>query len=259
MTRTPMLIAVVALGVVLATAVPAAGGSGRAAGTLPLSHVILKGKFTAGDCPQGAPADDNCWTIANAGTVRGLGAVTETGVLYIGSPNTACEKWQSAPVLTVAGKGTIQLSVRAPGDGCVACACSGQIRAVTQDYTVTGGTGAYEGASGSGTIVSAGVAFGFSGSDTFEGTVVAPAATFDLSPPTIAGATAKVVRAPKGKTRVRVRYAVGAQDDVDGSLSATCKPASGSLFRIGRTRVTCTATDSSANAATAAFTVTVKR
>jgi hypothetical protein len=73
------------------------------------------------------------------------------------------------------------------------------------------------------------------------------------------GASAKIVRAPKGKTRVRIHYAVSATDAVDGPVTATCKPASGSNFRIGHTLVTCSATDSSGNTGTARFTVTVRR
>lgn len=46
---------------------------------------------------------------------------------------------------------------------------------------------------------------------------------------------------------------------VAASVAARCTPRSGAAFRVGRTRVTCTATDSSANTATAAFTVVVRK
>jgi hypothetical protein len=42
----------------------------------------------------------------------------------------------------------------------------------------------------------------------------------------------------------------------DGAVS--CRPASGSVFKVGRTVVTCTATDASQNTATASFPVVVK-
>lgn len=48
-----------------------------------------------------------------------------------------------------------------------------------------------------------------------------------------------------------------ALDGVDGPLSATCSPASGSTFPIGSTTVTCTATDLAGNTGSATFTVTV--
>lgn len=83
--------------------------------------------------------------------------------------------------------------------------------------------------------------------------------TFDLIPPTLSGATAKTVRVPKKAKTARVTYRVTATDDVDGSVPVACQPRSGSRFKVGRTTVRCEATDSSANTAMAAFTVTVKR
>jgi hypothetical protein len=46
-------------------------------------------------------------------------------------------------------------------------------------------------------------------------------------------------------------------DVVDVVVPATCEPASGTLFTLGTTTVTCTATDGSGNSGTATFTVTV--
>ena len=48
-----------------------------------------------------------------------------------------------------------------------------------------------------------------------------------------------------------------ATDIVDGSLTPTCSPASGSTFPVGTTTVTCSATDSHGNTGSASFTVTV--
>ena len=47
-------------------------------------------------------------------------------------------------------------------------------------------------------------------------------------------------------------------DTADANASTTCNPASGSTFALGSTPVTCTATDSSGNTASATFTVTVR-
>ncbi|MFD0599290.1 HYR domain-containing protein [Catellatospora coxensis] len=51
--------------------------------------------------------------------------------------------------------------------------------------------------------------------------------------------------------------APSAQDAVDGAVTPACAPASGSSFPLGATEVTCTATDSAHNTATATFAVTV--
>jgi hypothetical protein len=49
-----------------------------------------------------------------------------------------------------------------------------------------------------------------------------------------------------------------ATDNVDGTDPVTCAPASGAMFPLGPTTVTCTATDAAGNGATATFTVTVQ-
>jgi len=57
---------------------------------------------------------------------------------------------------------------------------------------------------------------------------------------------------------VRVDYSVKAIDDNDGILRPNCSPSSGSLFPIGKTTVTCSATDSSGNSDRKSFLITVK-
>ncbi len=96
------------------------------------------------------------------------------------------------------------------------------------------------------------------GTDTWTGTLVVPSLEFDLTPPTITGAVDKIVRAPRGIKRMRVTYKLDAADAVDGSVPVSCKPKSGSRFKIGRTLVRCSATDRSANTRTASFMVIVK-
>jgi hypothetical protein len=255
-------VVVLALGLVLVTTATAAAKRQSAAGTtLPLANATFRdrtGRAVVG-CPQDSPEGAICWTIASSGVVRGLGTVSEAGVLVVRSPHTSCEVWQSAPVLTVAGKGTVQLSVRNPAGVCLDDGAGAGLQGASLAFTVTGGTGAYADASGSGTYTIAGVGEGLSGSETLAGTLEAPETSFDLTPPVFSGASGKTVRAPAGKSRVRVSFGVRARDGVDGAVRAVCRPASGSLFRIGRTRVACTATDSSANTATARFTVTVRR
>lgn len=54
-----------------------------------------------------------------------------------------------------------------------------------------------------------------------------------------------------------IEYAISANDLVEGTLSATCIPASGSLFPVGETMVSCSAEDAAGNSASTSFTVTV--
>jgi hypothetical protein len=56
----------------------------------------------------------------------------------------------------------------------------------------------------------------------------------------------------------KVAYAVSASDLVDGPVGVSCTPASGSVFPIGTTTVTCSALDSHGNKAQASFSVHVE-
>ncbi len=51
---------------------------------------------------------------------------------------------------------------------------------------------------------------------------------------------------------------VTASDDVDGPLTATCDKASGTVFPLGTTTVTCSAKDKAGNLGDNSFTVTVE-
>ena len=130
------------------------------------------------------------------------------------------------------------------------------LRNEPQDFTITGGTGLYAGAFGSGTVERS--LAGDGGTERWTATLVAPEIEFDVTPPTLAGAQARTVHAPKGAKRARVTYRVVARDAADGELPAPCQPRSGSRFMIGRTVVTCSATDTSANTRTTRFRITVK-
>jgi len=86
---------------------------------------------------------------------------------------------------------------------------------------------------------------------TFRVTVVDRTAPRLVVPPSVKARTAD-------KRGAVVKFAVSATDLVDGTLVPTCSPTSSSLFRIGATRVECTATDRGQNVARASFTVNVK-
>ena len=81
----------------------------------------------------------------------------------------------------------------------------------------------------------------------------------DTQPPTITCpaniAVAAASSCPPATSRT-VNFTVTATDNCPG-VTVVCSPASGSIFPIGTTSVTCTATDASGNTATCSFTVTV--
>jgi hypothetical protein len=78
----------------------------------------------------------------------------------------------------------------------------------------------------------------------------------DTTPPvlTLPADFAVTTESASGKT---VSYTASAIDDVDGPITPTCTPASGSLFPVGATPVSCSATDAHSNTASGGFTVTV--
>jgi hypothetical protein len=67
----------------------------------------------------------------------------------------------------------------------------------------------------------------------------------DVTPPVVT-VESKVVEAT-GPTGANVDYDATAVDNVDGPLTPTCSPASGSLFPLGVTPVSCSATDAAGN------------
>jgi hypothetical protein len=88
-------------------------------------------------------------------------------------------------------------------------------------------------------------------------TVVATFAPLDATPPVVTVPADLTVMAST-KDGALVSFTASATDDVDGALAPTCVPASGSLFAPGSTVVQCSATDAAGNAATAAFSVSVR-
>lgn len=257
------------VGIALTLAASAAGAGQRASSVLNL-HGVVNVSASPVSCPAGAASGAECFAVSGRATIRGLGRVTDRHtIITVGTAdgsNTACSHVSFSPdVITVAGKGEIDSSITvAPG-------CNG----VPNGFVVNGGSGDFAGVSGSGTFAPDMVRNGqwvdpddnnpegediLSDwhTDSWTGSLNAPGYTFDLTPPVLSGAASKKVTAPKGVRHVRVRFAVEAKDAVDGAAPVSCKPRSGSQFGIGRTQVKCSATDSSANTATARFTITVR-
>jgi HYR domain len=214
---------------------------------------------TAAPCPPGSPATLTCPAATGEGAVPGLGAVKETltEAVHHGPPLCSGDnvKFLGFPARwVVANKGEIDFTL-APSPACFTFG-------PTVAFTVTGGTGIYAGASGSGTfseVARPGNDGKWRGVHTWTGPLTVPGLDFDVTAPTISGASNKVVKVKSNARRARVSYAVTASDTVDGTVPVTCTPRPGSVFRIGRTTVRCVAIDSSANTATASFTVTVRK
>ncbi len=78
----------------------------------------------------------------------------------------------------------------------------------------------------------------------------------DTTAPIISGLN-NLTRTATSSSGAAATFSPTATDDVDGTVPVTCAPTSGSIFQIGTTTVTCTATDSAGNMASGNFTVTV--
>ncbi|MGE3277778.1 MAG: HYR domain-containing protein [Vicinamibacterales bacterium] len=87
-------------------------------------------------------------------------------------------------------------------------------------------------------------------------TFTSPAVDIDRTPPAFVTPEALSAEAASAAGAV-VTFDVSASDVGQGPIDATCAPVSGSVFALGATDVTCTATDQAGNEGTAAFTVTV--
>jgi hypothetical protein len=215
-------------------------------------------------CPPGYSATTDCHPHpAGPVTVPGLGFVSQSYVFAVELAPSGCpagtQKALPYPAqLAVKGRGTISISVAASN----VCAAEGVPSvSVSQAFNITGGSGVFAGASGSGVLSRTNVTCcAAAGTDNWDGTISAPAFHVDLTPPTIKGAHKRLLHAPQGVKRLRVKYKVTALDNIDGTLRPTCHPRSGSRFRVGRrTTVHCSVSDLSANFSRAKFKVVVRR
>ena len=80
----------------------------------------------------------------------------------------------------------------------------------------------------------------------------------DTTPPTVTAPSGLTVQ-PSGPTGATVTYPDASATDLVGVVSGpTCSPASGSVFPIGTSQVTCTASDGAGNAGTSSFSISVQ-
>ena len=171
-------------------------GSTKMSGTLSMNASLAlshgeEGPFGDISCQQA----DECAGRHTRGAFPGLGQVDGR----YDFPMDACPGNQARPLaypirLTVAGKGEIQIAVAAGP-------CVEFVPNSTQSFTVTGGTGSYAGASGSGTLarsLSTGNIPRY-GTETWTGTLEGPGLEFDVTRPTLTGATSKKVQGEEGR------------------------------------------------------------
>jgi len=87
----------------------------------------------------------------------------------------------------------------------------------------------------------------------------AAAALVDTAAPLIAVPKDVVYKQKTRGAIVTMTYNVIVDDDLDPHPSVQCTPRSGSRFRVGTTKVACTAKDKAGNTARASFRITVKK
>jgi hypothetical protein len=236
------------------------------AGAAPAGTLTLNAGLTIvsrpGACPAGLPASSFCTPRTGNGLVRGLGSVAVSYTWALDTMPPGCGAGEATilgyPVtLEVRGKGTLSLAVAGLGR----CVPQLPSRNEPQPFTIVGGSGVYAGATGSGTVARelGQTAGGAAGPETFSGTLTVPELEFDVVAPVLTGMVPKSVRLVREAKRVRVRYSLAARDAVDGAVRVVCQPRSGTWFPLGRTRVHCSATDSSGNQAARVFVVVVQR
>lgn len=252
---------VTALVLALGLAAGASSAPTRPSGTLQLNVTFTQNwRINRDYCPPGTPAVADCLRSVGRRAVAGLGRAAVTYDKLLPGDDRDCFMVQhNKAVIEVAGKGSLQLS--RPGRVCANRPPPREDGPFT--FSIADGSGRYAGATGSLVyrgIVPTGDETCRCGTarDTWTGTLTVPGLDFDTTPPVLTGAVSKSVRAPKGARRVRVRFTVTAKDAVDGPVPVACKPRSGSQFKLGRTRVTCSASDSSSNTRAARFTITVR-
>ncbi|SNB47923.1 HYR domain-containing protein [Geobacter sp. DSM 9736] len=90
-----------------------------------------------------------------------------------------------------------------------------------------------------------------------RGTATQTVSVTDTTPPVLAGLDGRVVEATSASGAI-VAFNVTARDLVTENPHVTCTPASGSVFAIGTTTVTCKASDGSGNSATGSFSIKVQ-
>ena len=173
-------------------------------------------------CPPDVPSDGtDCRARTEQGRVPGLGSVSAAYIWSYRLGPPTCPSELATPLattgrLTVAGRESSSSRSRREPRAWISSPFG-----TAAEFTITGGTGIYAGASGSGTVQRS---IGMSrGSETWIGTLVAPGVEFDVTAPMLSGATSKTVRAPRGDKRVRMTCTVTGSDAVTAPSRQTAR------------------------------------
>jgi hypothetical protein len=228
-----------------------------AAGTLPY-NIKLEGTFHKVECAVADGPYASCFSVDyEEASWPGIGLVSlHEDVVQSGlADRTFCEPQVRRATLT-ASRGTIRFL--AAGTSCPGTqSLVGGYFAVSAAAHPIEGTGAYVGVTGSnGTVhVRPDEEEVYT---RFQGVLDVPGLAFDTTAP-VFSALPRAIRM-RAERAIVVRYAMPtAADAADGPLTVRCTPQSGSRFKVGRTIVRCSATDTSGNTAVATFVVTVTR
>jgi hypothetical protein len=217
----------------------AAGPSGTVVGYLATADDAVDGPVT----PTCAPESGSTFAIGT--TTVTCGAIDEAGNAARSAFDVVVRD-TTAPVLAVPTAVTAEAT--SPAGASVALEASA---ADLVDGAVTPSCTPASGATfalGDTTVTcTAGDVRGNAASSSFTVSVV------DTTPPTFDRVPALGAVEATGPAGAPVLYNVSTTDLVDGVVAPTCAPASGSMFAIGTTRVTCTATDRAGNASTTVF------
>ena len=228
-----------------------------AAATLPY-NIKLEGEFEEVECHVEDGPFASCFSVEYEPTLwPGIGLVTfHEDVVQSGTADESlCEPQTRRQTLT-SSRGTI--SFFAAGTSCPGTrSLVGGYLAVVAAHQPTGGTGAYAGVTGTNGSVHV-----RPDEDEvytrFQGFLDVPGLEFDTTAPVFSGVP-RAVRMRAARATV-VRYAMPtATDAVDGRVAVRCTPSSGARFKVGRTIVRCSASDTSGNTAVATVAVTVER
>jgi hypothetical protein len=218
-------------------------------------QVAVGSSFTTIDCPVGASPSTSCFRFTGQAVVPGLGpsvAFSYRLLVDRSDPQRACTAWTIPDGTLSSSKGTLTFSGASQGCQPFPEGSSGAVQ-----WHLESGTGAFAGATGSGTAsFSAGTSPPLNVQ--WSGALTVAGYAFDTTAPAFSPVATRRVGIRRGRG-AHVRYTVTAQDAVDGNLPVACTPPSGYFFLLGKTPVTCSATDSSGNSATTRFLVVVTR
>ena len=226
----------------------AAPGSVRDGPTL-VFHVSIVSKFVERTCAPGSSVGTECFHYNAGKIVPGLGRTSLAWDETIDRTGS-CGIWKVLHGSWITPEGTIPFSGTSEGCPSINEGTGATVKIMFAPGSASGTATAKFGQANVSAIKTEPVRW--------SGTLAIPNVTFDTTPPKIAHVAAKVVKIHRGH-RARAFYKVAATDAIDGLLKAKCRPRSGSFFPIGRTRVTCSATDTSGNTATTSFHVIIER